>query len=201
MNSDGLKELRRRYPWPDTKPGVEVNPHGWFDPGIRSVCAEQITDDMDVILELGTWTGFSARWFCKNSQAAVICVDHWKGSNEHKNNPKFAPMLPTLYETFLATNWHLQDRLIPVKANTLDAMREVADLGIRPGLVMVDAAHDEESVFEDVTTAVWLFPDAAIVGHDATWKGVAAGAGRAADATNRLYVDRGTCYEIRPKEV
>lgn len=126
--------------------------------------------DMKVILELGSWLGKSTRFFASSSlNASVIAIDHWKGSTEHHQNPDWKGFLPTLYETFIKNCWIYKDRIIPVRNDTVSGMKIVAQYEIHPDLIFIDASHDYASVKADLTTALCLFPDAAICGDDYQW--------------------------------
>jgi hypothetical protein len=82
------------------------------------------------------------------------------------------PLLPHLFEMFLAETWEYRDRVIPVKAESVDGMQRVAGAGLQPEVVYVDADHSDEQVLQDVSTALDLFPRARIVGDDWDWPGV-----------------------------
>jgi hypothetical protein len=102
----------------------------------------------------------------------VIAVDHWVGSVEHANDPELASFLPRLYETFLSECWDYRDRVIPLRANSVDGLRRVHAAGLSPDVVYVDADHRYESVVADLTAALDLFPRATIVGDDWDWDSV-----------------------------
>jgi hypothetical protein len=170
-----LLTLRSRYPWPQERPRVPRSDHGWFSG--RAEVFEQFTGpDVDVFLELGSWMGKSARWFAQQCpHATIVCVDHWEGSPEHLRKDKWKKHLPTLHETFLTNMWELRDRVIPVREKTLPGMQAVAEAGVQPDVVYVDAAHDADSVYHDLKTALDLFPNAQMIGDDWTIEGVREG--------------------------
>ena len=170
-----LATLQERFPWPDERPNVPPSEDGWFSG--RPEVFEQFTGpQVKVYLELGSWMGKSARWFARQCpNATIICVDHWQGSPEHHRKPKWKRHLPTLYETFLTNMWDLRDRVIPVRAETLRGMTVVAESGVEPDLVYIDAGHDAESVYHDLRTALELFPNAQILGDDWPIEGVRCG--------------------------
>lgn len=179
-----LASLRECYPWPDERPDVPPSDHGWFSG--RAESFDQFTGPhVEVYLELGSWLGKSARWFAQHCpNAMILCVDHWQGSPEHHRKSKWQKHLPTLYETFLTNLWDLRDRVIPIRANTLEGMRIVAEAGVRPDLVYIDAGHDAESVYHDLRTALELFPDAQLLGDDWPIEGVRHG-------VHKLLTERG----------
>lgn len=164
--------LRERFPWPKEPPDVPPRSHGWFS-GRADVFEQFIGPQVNVYLELGSWLGKSVTWFAERCpNATVICIDHWRGSPEHHRKEKWQKHLPTLYETFLTNMWELRDRVIPIRANTLDGMRAVAQADVRPDVIYIDAAHDADSVYHDLVTAIELFPGARILGDDWPIEGV-----------------------------
>lgn len=165
---DCLSSLRLSYPWPNVKPDLspasEGSP-GWPLP--ENILGTNLTEKTRLVVELGSWLGASARFILLNApNSIVICVDHWKGSIEHHTESVARKVLPTLYEDFLALNWEQRDRIIPVRENTIDGLRVIAEYGLVPDLIFLDAAHDYESVKADLETAEQLFPTSTIIGDD-----------------------------------
>jgi hypothetical protein len=62
--------------------------------------------------------------------------------------------------------------MIPLRADTVEGMRWIADAGLRPDLIFIDADHQYDSVVADLTTALDLFPGTPIVGDDWDWASV-----------------------------
>lgn len=185
-----LATLRERFPWPSERPNVPPSDHGWFSG--RPEFFEQFTGThVDVYLELGSWLGKSARWFARQCpNATIICIDHWHGSPEHHRKSKWKQHLPTLYETFVTNMWDLRDRVIPVRADTLQGMSVVAESGVQPHLVYIDAAHDAESVYRDLRTGLEFFPHTQVIGDDWPIEGVRCG-------VQKVLAERGEelCFE------
>lgn len=194
---NGIEELRRRWPWPATKPDVKPNSSGWFHGDCQRLLEQRIGPDTRVIIELGSWLGMSTRFFLQQAPSAtVVAIDHWEGSREHQSS-EFAEMLPVLYDTFLVNLWGYRDRLIPLRADTVRGIDIVAGLGIAPDLVYVDASHEVADVERDIRRVRQAFPGALIVGDDWTWPSVREGVTRALQYTLgvSLFV-HGVCYEI-----
>src|SRR5262245_20931507 len=141
--SDRLSELRSRYPWPDTAPGV--NPDwgpAWFSADERSGHAATLSrfvcPGASLILELGSFVGRSTAWFLRTCPGAhVIAIDTWNGSPEHHVDPGSRSLLPVLYQTFQKNLWEHRHRLTAVRETTRDGMRVVHEHGIAPDLVYV----------------------------------------------------------------
>jgi Methyltransferase domain len=102
----------------------------------------------------------------------VIAVDHWEGSPEHLADPELAPVLPQLYDAFLRGCWDYRDRIIPLRAKSVEGLQRVAQVRLVPDLIYIDADHQFESVCADLTAALDLFPSATVVGDDWNWESV-----------------------------
>lgn len=184
-----IETLRERYPWPESRPELEiVRPEiaGWFAGANRKMLANLLATtrigESRVILELGSFRGLSSKWLAQRTVAAdtIICIDHWLGSEEHQNRDDYRELLATLYEVFLSNLWEYRERVVPMRTTTLDGMKELHALGVIPDIIYVDAAHDAESVYRDITLAKTLFPDAEICGDDWMRQSVREGVVRAA---------------------
>jgi hypothetical protein len=156
--------------FPDEKPLVNRDDHGWFDDRNKSFLKNIITKDTKIIVELGSWLGTSTRWFCENSNANIFCVDHWLGSNEHQNRRSLKQKLPILYETFIVNCWEYKNRIIPIRMNTIAGMHYISDNNISPDIIFIDASHEYDDVLKDLNTAHTLFPNATLTGDDFSWK-------------------------------
>lgn len=155
--------------WPQQKPLVAKNNDGSMFINHQPLGAI-LNKNMRLIFEFGSWLGASTRFILDHApNAVVIAIDHWKGSEEHFDDPRFSTKLPTLYETFLVNCWEYKNRLIPLRMTTLEGMARVHQLGLEPDLIYVDAAHDYDSVMQDLTMAYAYFPGAILCGDDWRW--------------------------------
>jgi predicted O-methyltransferase YrrM len=147
----------------------------WFFPATRDLLTRSLTPEVKLVVEVGSWTGRSTRYIADAAPgAAVIAIDHWKGSPEHEQDPELAPALPNLYDTFLAECWAYRDRIVPLRAASVAGLLRVRELNLRPDIVYIDGDHRYEAVVADLTTTLDLFPEATIVGDDWDWEGVRA---------------------------
>lgn len=195
--SDALTELRTRYPWPDPLPPSKHELTGWFAGPNRTAMLPTVQKSKKIV-ELGSFQGLSAKWFCEqmNPDATLICIDHWKGSDEHHRRPDWEEKLATLYGTFLENLQPWQAQVVPMKTTTLDGIAELSRLGIVPDMFYVDAAHDTESVFQDTTAILETFPEAEIFGDDWPHDSVRAGVVKAARRCGLLAVHGCSCWQI-----
>lgn len=169
-----MEILKEMYHWPEKKPSVLQDSHSLF--GNHKQMKRILSNDMRIIIELGSWLGASTRFILNNApNATVIAIDHWKGSTEHQKDMAiyysdvYAKRLKTLYETFLINCWTYKNRLIPLRATTLQGLQIIYNLGIVPDLVYVDASHDFDSVLKDLEKIYSCFPSTLIIGDDWEW--------------------------------
>ena len=164
-----MEKIKQHYAWPSEKPHVLPNEHGWFhNPEKVKALESLIKPNMNILCEIGSWLGQSTRVLLNAQPTAyVLSIDHWEGSSEH-NITQF-PFLPVLYETFLVNCWEYRDRLIPIKANSIDGLQIIAKYNIKPDLILIDASHKYQDVLKDLETAYQLFPNAIICGDDYSW--------------------------------
>jgi hypothetical protein len=82
--NDKLQQLRNAYPWPDVRPNMEECWDGWFADATASVLQLAYQAKPRLILESGTWMGFSARAHLQGCpDAHLVCIDTFSGSREH----------------------------------------------------------------------------------------------------------------------
>jgi hypothetical protein len=171
---DPVARLRAEFPWPDERPepGSVENP-GWLGEGSEKVLAGAVLPETRVVVELGAWLGMSTRYLLELApDATVISVDHWQGSPEHQSRPEYQAMLPKLYDTFLSLCWDDRERIVPLRMSTLDGLRKVAECGIEPDIIYLDAEHSYAAVTAELELARELFPHAKLLGDDYDWQGV-----------------------------
>ena len=133
-----------------------------------------------IVVEVGVWKGASVVTMAKELQrlqqdAVVIAIDTWLGSSEHYLWEKFIPDLdfefgyPRLYHKFAANicNEGLQDYVVPLPLDSINAFQLLKAKGIRPDVLHIDAGHDHLSVMADLK-AWWpqLAPGGVLIGDD-----------------------------------
>lgn len=194
--------LHERSPYDDFDPAPYPSDlQGWGsdDPIFREVIA---AIRPEVIVEVGTWKGASAIHMALITrelglQTQIVCVDTWLGSPEHflAQQPGWRESLllrngfPHLYYTFLGNvvREGVADRVVPLPTTSENAAIILAAKGIRPDLVYIDAAHEEEPAHRDFSL-YWdlLSPDGVLLGDDyESWEGVTRAADRFAAEKGR----------------
>lgn len=164
---DKLKEIC--LVWPEDKPGGRLSRLKWFGTSHSQVFDKLLgLKPSGVYLELGCWTGAgSTEYVTKRFSAmSVICVDTFEGSSEHHRNVEQKAIADDLWRHFCVNRWVDRHRVYPIKATSVEGMRLVKGLGVVPDFIYVDAAHEADAVFDDVTTALSLFPTSVIIGDD-----------------------------------
>jgi hypothetical protein len=187
-----LRRLAEAHAWPEQRPedAAPGEEQGWLGAGTELMLARSLSPATRVVVELGAWLGLSTQHIANLApHATVVSIDHWEGSPEHKAQERFQKLLPRLYETFQARCWDYRDRIVPLRMSTLEGLRAVADAGVQPELVYVDAEHSYEAVSAELALARQLFPRAALAGDDYDWQGVRQAVDQFA-RRHRLLVDR-----------
>lgn len=169
-----LMNFAAQYPWPAAPPEVPPFPiRNWLYPGTQELLSHVVTTKTRLIVEVGSWTGRSTRFLAGLApKATIIAIDHWEGSQEHLDDPELAAALPHLYETFLSESWNYRDQIIPVRLRSIEGLERVAESGLKPDLIYIDADHQYDAVVADLNQALDLFPGVVIVGDDYDWSGV-----------------------------
>lgn len=165
-----LSELQKiATPWPASKPKIQPSASKWFNRDheviFRRLCRKKPNG---LYLELGTWTGMGSTKYIADRYPAMtmICVDTFEGSEEHRRIEAYNKVRVKLWDHFCANHWKNRKRLYPVRSTTIEGMEQIAKAGLSPHLIYVDAAHDEDSVYNDIRTALKCFPRSIIMGDD-----------------------------------
>jgi predicted O-methyltransferase YrrM len=195
-------EINPLVGFPAERPTCEINPHGWFYPAHQVVLGAILNKETQFVIELGSWFGKSTRFMCATApNARVFAIDIWDNSfsaaDTHYQNAENQNLVAAapLMDVFLTNCWEYRDRLVPLKMQTVDGLRLLHRLGVKPTVIFVDADHHYEPAKRDVSTALELFPDAIIVGDDWRYPDVQRVAKEfAASYRKPLHVEGNTCW-------
>lgn len=169
-----------------------------------------------LVLEVGTWKGASALHMAeliKKQRAsvepaqqgfAIVCIDTWLGGVEHADpSISLGFSVPRkygrieLYHQFLANVIHQkhQDCIVPFPSTSLIAARFFRKVGIKADLIYIDASHDEEDVYADVSS-YWniLRPGGVMFGDD--WDAGPVGYGVIC-AVNRFVKEHELAFQVQ----
>jgi predicted O-methyltransferase YrrM len=156
-------------PWMEKQPTLTPSKSKWFGKHHAAVFRKLLNShSQGLYLELGTWTGMGSTKFVTDNfpEMSLICIDTFEGSEEHQRIEAYKPIAARLWDHFCSNHWHNRRRLFPIREDSVTGMLAVEAIGLQPDVIYVDAAHDEESVYQDVSTAIECFPDAVIMGDD-----------------------------------
>jgi len=114
------------------------------------------------VVEVGSWLGGSTKFFANHvrGKGAVYAVDTWDGPN-HRMIPEEinayqeqSERLAKCYKQFLSNMIHTknEDIVIPIRKSSREAsqMEIFVEKTVAPDLIYIDAAHDTESVLQDL---------------------------------------------------
>lgn len=153
----------------------------WFTyPQLYKSVVEKFKDGSHFV-EVGTWKGRSASYMAVEIHNAgkkikFDCVDTWEGSTEHMDETdptKYDPILKEkdgLYNEYLKNIEPVKHIINSVRMTSVEASKLYKNESL--DFVFIDAAHDTESVKEDI--AHWLpkvKPGGILAGHDYSWSG------------------------------
>ena len=147
---------------------------GWFDfQDLYEDIVERVPDGGRIV-EVGVWQGRSTAFLAveiANSDKAIRLdvVDHFEGSPEIEHTKAKVPNQRELFEQYIAPVRHLIRDVHAMKS--WEASRLYAPGSV--DFVMIDAAHDDQSVLRDLE-AWWpiVKPGGILAGHDFDWPGV-----------------------------
>lgn len=171
LNVDPYYLLDKRYYFPEDKPIVKNNPglRTWDESTVKNHVLPILNDETKLIVEVGSWVGWSADQFCKKApNSKIICIDTWTGFAGYSSRIK-GDFEDRVYDKFLANMWQWKNRIIPMRCHSGDGIRELGSLKLKPDLVYVDGDHDIE-VFDDIDASCYFFPDSIICGDDYNWQ-------------------------------
>ena len=191
--------LQGRWPWPAEQPPKCAGERDWFG-GTKAKTLDRILPQQSLLLiELGSWYGRSALWFCtRDNDNRLVCIDTWLGDAHIRTNRTVTPQIAGSYAGFLHNLWPYRNRVIPLRAATVQGLIECAAARLRPDAIYIDASHDYRSVLYDVETCAELFPTAWLCGDDATWPDVAAAARHVARRFGRTYASDEATWWMPP---
>lgn len=173
-----LEMLRDLSPWPEACPRVAEDLSGWLQTETAALLLETLPD-LDlldeplkdtppiVVLEIGAYKGLATNLLV-NYAHSVITVDTWEGSPEHKGA---GTDMDQVFQIFLRNLWYRKEDVTFLRMPSLAGMATVDRYGIKPCTVYLDADHNFPAVLDDLIMALYLFPEAYIVGDDWNWRG------------------------------
>ncbi len=181
---------------------MPVYTHGWFGGANRLNLEHFIaTRKVKVVIEVGSWLGSSTICMAKalGSNGQLYAIDHWKGSVEH-HDVQFRHFLPTLYEQFLSNVIHagVDSIIVPVKKASSEAFCDLEG-HILADLIYIDAGHDTEAVYKDITLYSQLLAESGVMtGDDWLWPSVRAAVEQYGQENNKTIRSEGNFWYYEP---
>lgn len=131
--------------------------------------------------EIGVWKGKALSYFVvscinQNKPGTVYAIDHWLGSEEHKNKNSVhydacTEIEDGLYATFLNNIESIKDQIKVIRKSSIEASKLFDDNFF--DAIFIDASHEYKDVLEDL---IHWYPkvknNGIISGHDYDWGGV-----------------------------
>lgn len=153
--------------WPDKRPcdpyvRYWTRPLNTFDYAIRKVYDWR--KEPSLYLELGSFCGASALTLAQmtGQDVSIVCIDTW----DNRGGPQYDEEFGDNFALFKSNLWDYRERVTMIQDDTLSGMRLVAEMGVVPDVVFIDADHAYEAVKNDSMLAKELWPDAQICGDD-----------------------------------
>jgi Methyltransferase domain len=196
----------------------QVDLQGWMDNGFASTFSEYLLQhDLQnpmTIIEVGSWKGLSTSTMaqlCKahNIKANIYAIDTWLGAQEFwtwgYDDPtrglslKLVNGYPSVFYTFTKNMKSLghHDTIAPLPLPSSVALDVLKHHNILADVIYIDAAHDYESVKQDILAYKSLVrPGGMIFGDDYThhWNGVM----KAVDETLPQRAINGVVWSAKP---
>ena len=127
-----------------------------------------VAQEMDNIVEIGSWMGRSTDALLSGCKGTVWAVDHFKGSKEHLSLPKHITI--NIQKAFLKNVGHYKNLKL-LKMDSLEAAGKFKDKSV--DMVFIDGGHEHGEVMADIKA--WLPKTKKLIcGHDyyENYKGV-----------------------------
>lgn len=163
--------------------------HGAVTQAVKAA-AELAMGQPFAYMEFGTWLGASAlEASAAHPDCTVLCVDTWLGSREHwvteagpwgRHELALQDGIPHLYERFRdnVQQYSNAENILPLAMTTqtaFDIFRCHRRRWVPLKCILVDAAHDYDSVKHDLECAAHLLAQrggGVLIGHDWPWEDV-----------------------------
>lgn len=145
-------------------------------------CAKKHPDRPLEIIEIGSFAGQSAVAMAEQldqlpHKGRIRCVDTWEGSRGEPNGEMVDELISRgedIYQIFQKNTGIYHDLITPHRGSSLEVGKKALLSWPKADLILIDAAHDYDSVCADIDLWIKLLAsDGVMVGHDyATFEGV-----------------------------
>ena len=188
-----------QHEWPTTCPDIPEDWHGWLCPNTKQALAARLSASTEFVIECGTWLGASARFILESApKSRLWCIDTWKGSPEHFDDPAWKAKLPKLFETCERNLWTWRQRCQLMRTDSLVGLAALYEAGIKPDLIHLDTLHTFGRVSAELHLCSELFPAAWVVVDDLDWDAVKGACDMFARFTARPMIEGGNARTFLP---
>ena len=181
IDNNFLKTIHEQA-WSEYIP-CEYNLHGWFTNDNIQVLNKAFTKKPEIFVELGVWYGKSSEYILNNCNCTLISIDVWEQDAWWYKEHGVYDMVQKypLHKTFLSNFYEFKDKLIPIKKNDIEAIKELHNNNVKVDAFYLDTTHEYNDTINEIETIMSLYPNAFLCGDDYTHHGAHAGCGRAID--------------------
>lgn len=127
----------------------------------------QRRDEPLEVLEIGSWEGRSAIFFLRYlKNCRLTCIDTFRGSREHLENPRWAEALPHIEARFDSNTAEFGARVSKIKDCSTTALARLIAEQRRFDLVYLDGSHHSADVLSDAVLSWALLRDRGLIIFD-----------------------------------
>ena len=146
--------LKTEYSFPKECPPLKKNVKGWRTWGSQFFHLLEGIEN-PIMIEVGCWFGKNViERLTDFPSLRIIAIDSFEGGPEHQpGQGAYEPELSYLYDQFVCNTWDYRDRIAVIRDLSWEGMATVANFGVSPDLIYIDAGHTLDCVDKDVETA------------------------------------------------
>lgn len=134
---------------------------------IWASCLAERRDEPLEVLEIGSWEGRSAIFFLRYlAKCRLTCIDTFRGSREHSENPRWAEALPHIEARFDSNTAEFGARVTKIKDCSTAALARLLAEQRRFDLVYLDGSHHSADVLSDAVLSWALLRDRGLIIFD-----------------------------------
>lgn len=184
MKPLNIKNFKNKYGLNTPNAKGESHIQGW---GSESIALTKVLNECEPesIIEVGSWLGASALFMASKTQAEIICVDTFLGSNASLWQDYQAQDLirdfDKIYKQFCIniTSQNLNEQIGVLPMTSSSAAELFLKEQVTADVVYIDAGHREREVYADLQD-YWQLTNKILIGDDynPVWGGVIIAANR-----------------------
>lgn len=141
---------------------------GWMA-DVELVYLAHLATKCKSIVEIGSWSGRSARVFADNTEGTVTCVDTWADDAYGTAPAEMTGSKNWLWNEFVKNHQQNIDLAVvfPIRKTSVEGAEHFRQIGQTFDLIFIDAGHNYEDVKADILAWRPLLREGGILcGHD-----------------------------------